>query len=84
MQLKTLGSVAGIVKSLGNGATSLELVSSTTRNVSSDELAAILVRTALTHEQQKAILVSRGMSEAAAEVALKAYFSFLLPDSRKN
>lgn len=75
MQLKILGI---------EGATSLELVSSTTRNVSRDELAAILVQTALTREQQRDILEKRGMSEAAAEVALKAYFSFLLPDSRKN
>ena len=52
------------------GATSLELVSFTTRKVSSDELAAILVQTALTREQQKDILVKRGMSEATAEVAL--------------
>lgn len=52
------------------GATSIKLVTAATAKMVTTDLAAVLVKTSLTPEIQKQILMDRGLSESEAEAAL--------------
>lgn len=52
------------------GATSIELVTAATAKMATADLAAVLVKTSLTAEEQKQILMGRGLSASEAEAAL--------------
>ena len=54
-----------------DGATSIDLVRSATKKLTISETAAILVKTKLTEEKQKEILVDKGLSETEAKLALE-------------
>ena len=64
MQLKILGI---------QGATSIDLVRSATVKMATADLAATLAKTGLTSEEQKQILIERGLTAAEAEIAVATH-----------
>lgn len=72
MQLKTLGSVAGIVKSLGDGARSFQEVTAAVEGLTLAQTRAFISTTSLEAEEIKAIFAAKGLEGAELQEAVAA------------
>lgn len=72
MQLKTLGSISGIIKNLGSGAKSIQAVTVATEGLSIAQTKALLSTTSLETEEIKAILAAKGLEGAELQEASAA------------
>lgn len=72
MQLKTLGSVTGIVKSLGDGARSFQEVTAAVEGLTLAQTKAVLSITSLEAEEIKAIYAAKGLEGAELQEAVAA------------
>ena len=72
MQLKTLGSISGIIKNLGSGAKSIQAVTAATEGLSIAQTKALLSTTSLEAEEIKAILATKGLEGAQLQEASAA------------
>ena len=72
MQLKTLGSVTGIVKSLGDGARSFQEVTAAVEGLTLAQTRAFISTTSLEAEEIKAIFAAKGLEGAELQEAVAA------------
>ena len=72
MQLKTLGSVTGIVKSLGDGARSFQEVTAAVEGLTLAQTRAFISTTSFEAEEIKAIFAAKGLEGAELQEAVAA------------
>lgn len=70
MRLKDLGLVTNAIKSIGNSAASIDVVTASVKGLSAQNAATVLTTTSLTHAQQVQILMDKGLTQAKAEELL--------------
>lgn len=70
MQLKNLGTIQGIIKSIGRGSTDIQAIMLATEELSVANTAAILTTTGLSETDKIAILMARGLTEEEAKEIL--------------
>lgn len=70
LQLKNLGIIQGIIKSIGRGSTDIQAIMLATEELSVANTAAILTTTGLSEADKIAILMTRGLTEEEAKEIL--------------
>lgn len=70
LQLKNLGTIQGIIKSIGRGSTDIQAIMLATEELSVANTAAILTTTGLSEADKIAILMTRGLTEEEAKEIL--------------